>query len=92
MTGAYPVPLPAPPTDPYNPEDFRILTDGDTCDQRGCPAVAYVRVHMYQNGDRDTLAGTLHWCAHHWHDVAPTIWTMALNGLCSIIDESNRVS
>lgn len=80
--------LPAAPADPYDPADLRILTDGDTCDAH-CPAVAYVRIYMYQDRNRDILAGTLHFCAHHWHQVAPTIWTKSLNGECSIIDETH---
>lgn len=83
-------PLPAPPVEPYDTTDLRILTDGDTCDAH-CPAIAYVRVYMYRAGDKEELAGTLHFCAHHWHEVAATIWAMSLNGECSIIDETSRL-
>jgi hypothetical protein len=86
MTGGKVTPLPAPPEDPY--ESFRILTDGDTCDATRCPAIAYVRVHMYKDGDKDTLAGTLHFCAHHWHEVAGDFLALSITGRCGIIDET----
>ncbi|MDN4616424.1 hypothetical protein P5G50_18405 [Leifsonia sp. F6_8S_P_1B] len=89
---AAPKPLPAPPEDPHEPGTYRVLHDGDTCDHASCPAIAYVRVHMYRDGDKDELAGTLHWCAHHWHEVRERIWTMALDGKCGIIDETEWIA
>lgn len=88
MTGAPSKPLPPAPEDPYEPGEYRILTDGDTCDKRHCDATAYVRVYMYRNGDKDTLAGLLHWCSHHWHEVAGDFLTLAITGHCGIIDET----
>lgn len=81
--------LPTPPVDPY--EKFTILDDGDVCDAR-CPARAYVRVHVYLDGDKDTLRGTLHFCSHHWAEVADAFWQMSLDGRCGIIDERHRLT
>ena len=90
MTNTQPRPgLPPAPADPHDSIDFRVLTDGDVCDTKGCPAVAYVRVHIHK---RTELDGTLHWCAHHWRQHADTIRQMALNGEASIIDETSRLS
>ena len=81
-------PLPAAPSGPDGDTDIRILTEGDICDAR-CPAVAYVRVYMYRNGDKDNLASTLHFCGHHWHQHCEKFWTLALDGHCGIIDETH---
>jgi hypothetical protein len=86
MTGAPSKPLPAAPPGPD--DDARVLTDGDTCDHARCPATAYVRVYMYANGDKDNLAGLLHFCGHHWHEVADTFWLLSIQTRCGIIDET----
>ena len=89
MTDVQPKPLPPAPRDPYDNVDIRVLTDGDTCDDRGWPAIATVRAYIYHNGDKDNLAGILHWCSHHWRTHADTIWQMTLDGKAGLIDESH---
>lgn len=81
-----------PPAPPEPQLTGRVLVDGDLCDTRACPAIAFVRVYVYKPGTRtrDVLA-TLHWCAHHWRDVADKITEMQLDGRCNVIDETQHV-
>ena len=78
--------LPPAPAHPFE-DEVRILVDGDLCDTRGCPAVAYVRVYMYQPGTRELLGSPLHWCGYHWRPVADKLVQAAMDGKCSIHDE-----
>lgn len=77
--------LPPAPVDPY--DDVRVLIDGDRCDVRSCGALAYVRVYMHKPDTTELAGAPLHWCAHHWSDVADDLVRAAMAGRCSIRDE-----
>lgn len=80
--------LPEAPIEPT----VQILVNGDRCDVRACGARAYVRVCMYRRAGTTDVAGLLHWCGHHWREVADTFWLLQVAGKCSYLDETGWIS
>jgi hypothetical protein len=83
--------LPEAPPDPTDVPPVQVLIDGDLCDTRSCGARAYARVYMYVDGDKDNLAGVLHWCGHHWRPLLDTFWLLSVAGKCSYLDETGWI-
>lgn len=73
-----------------NDSALRVLVDGDLCDKQRCGATAYVRVHILDPVEHE-LIGTLHWCAHHYTEVAMAIWELEVQHRASVIDERRHV-
>jgi hypothetical protein len=46
---------------------------------------------MYVDGDKDNLAGVLHWCGHHWKPLLDTFWMLSVAGKCSYLDETEWI-
>lgn len=91
-----PAKMKAAPRGPDDDMKTVRLISGEVCDQRGCPAIAYVRVTAHKPptepdkyGER--IGAPLHFCVHHAREHELALLLLRSTKAAAIIDESKFV-
>jgi hypothetical protein len=80
---------PAPPAPDDHVAGLRLLTHGETCDTRGCPALAFSRVVILRDGEK--VGAELHFCGHHFRENELVLLLMKSAGTASYLDETTFI-